>query len=204
MTFSMTLNPGDGAELLDEIRDTSAKHVVLPDGGAEAIALWVLFAHCHDCFDVSPLLAFTSATPECGKSTVLTLIGVLVPRALSASNITPAAVFRTVEKWHPTLIIDEADTFIGDNDELRGILNCGHHRANACSEADRRQPRAEALLHVGAEGGRADRKIAADARQQGNQRQTKAHAARRQHYAVKNWAHCSPRSAGVQGCSVGG
>src|SRR5262249_4841654 len=65
------------------------------------------------------------------KSTVLTLIGALTPRALSASNITPAAVFRTVEKWHPTLIIDEADTFLKDNDDLRGILNCGHHRANA-------------------------------------------------------------------------
>jgi putative DNA primase/helicase len=28
----------------------------------------------------------------------------------------------------PTLLIDEADTFLKDNDELRGILNTGHRR----------------------------------------------------------------------------
>ncbi|MEZ0280177.1 hypothetical protein, partial [Methyloceanibacter sp.] len=124
-------DPVKGADLLDAIRDTAIEHLVLPEGGPEMIALWALFAHCHDCFDVSPLLAFTSATPECGKSTCLTLICGITPRALSASNITAAAVFRTVEKWKPTLIIDEADTFIRDNDDLRGILNSGHHRSNA-------------------------------------------------------------------------
>src|SRR5262249_17680748 len=33
--------------------------------------------------------------------------------------------------WHPTLIIDEADTFLAENEELRGILNSGHNRRNA-------------------------------------------------------------------------
>ena len=36
-----------------------------------------------------------------------------------------------VEKWRPTLIIDEADTFLAENEELRGILNSGHNRRNA-------------------------------------------------------------------------
>lgn len=35
-------------------------------------------------------------------------------------------MFRTVEVTHPTLLIDEADTFVNDNEELRGILNTGH------------------------------------------------------------------------------
>jgi putative DNA primase/helicase len=29
------------------------------------------------------------------------------------------------------VLIDEADTFLGDNDELRGILNGGHNRISA-------------------------------------------------------------------------
>ena len=41
-------------------------------------------------------------------------------------NITAAALFRTVEKARPTLILDEADTFISESEELRGILNSGH------------------------------------------------------------------------------
>jgi putative DNA primase/helicase len=43
-------------------------------------------------------------------------------------------VFRAVEKYAPTLLIDEADTFLtgrNPNDELRGILNSGHNRAAA-------------------------------------------------------------------------
>ena len=55
----------------------------------------------------------------------------LTPRALSASNISPSSVFRTVDKWGPTLLVDEADSFARDNDELRGILNCGHDRSGA-------------------------------------------------------------------------
>ena len=77
------------------------------------------------------MLGITSPTPECGKTTVLTFLGAIVPRPLPAANITPAAVFRAVEKWSPTVLIDEADTFLRDNNELRGILNSGHQRRNA-------------------------------------------------------------------------
>jgi putative DNA primase/helicase len=124
-------NPINGAALLSSIKDAAENHVVLPEGGADIIALWAVFAHCHDCFDISPVLAITSPTPECGKTTLLTLLGALVPRPLPSSNVTPAVLFRAVEKWSPTLIIDEADTFLADNDELRGILNSGHNRRNA-------------------------------------------------------------------------
>lgn len=124
-------DPVDGAGVLDLLSETATSHIVLPDGTAEALALWVLFSHAHDCFDVSPVLGITSPTPECGKTTVLTFLGAVVPRPLPAANITPAAVFRAVEKWSPTLLIDEADTFLRDNNELRGILNSGHQRRNA-------------------------------------------------------------------------
>src|SRR5215475_11584042 len=41
-------------------------------------------------------------------------------------------IFLGVEALHPTLLIDEADTFInGDADGLRGILNSGHRRSTA-------------------------------------------------------------------------
>src|SRR5262249_4273963 len=56
----------------------------------------------------------------------------LVVRALPTANVTAATIFRGVESFYPTLLIDEADTFInGDADELRGILNSGHRRSTA-------------------------------------------------------------------------
>jgi hypothetical protein len=36
-----------------------------------------------------------------------------------------------VEIQHPTLLIDEADTFLSENEELRGILNSGHRRGGS-------------------------------------------------------------------------
>lgn len=124
-------DPVDGAVLLDELAETVRRHVVLPAGAADAVALWVLHAHAHDTANISPILAATSPTPECGKSTLLTLLNALVPRPLPASNITAAALFRAVEKWRPTLLIDEADTFLRESDELRGVLNSGHNRGSA-------------------------------------------------------------------------
>jgi putative DNA primase/helicase len=123
--------PVDGATLLEHISDAATSHIILPDGGSETIAFWALFDPAHNYFDISPLLTFTSPTPECGKTTALRFLQNLTTRPLSASNITAAAVYRAVEKWQPTLIVDEADTYLRDNDELRGILNSGHDRSSA-------------------------------------------------------------------------
>ena len=122
--------PVDGARALDELAQTVARHVILSEAARDAVALWVMHAHAHDSAAISPLLSVTSPTPECGKSTLaVTLLGALVPRPLPTSNITPATLFRAVAKWSPTLLIDEADTFLGRSDELRGIINSGHTRA---------------------------------------------------------------------------
>lgn len=56
------------------------------------------------------------------------MIQTLVPKALLAANITAAAIFRTIELVRPTLLIDEGDTFLRDNEELRGVLNSGHSK----------------------------------------------------------------------------
>jgi hypothetical protein len=62
---------------------------------------------------------------------LLEIIDGLANKTLLASNITPSAIFRTIEKHRPCLLIDEADTFLQGNDELRGILNSGHTAKSA-------------------------------------------------------------------------
>jgi putative DNA primase/helicase len=123
--------PVEGGVLLADLADAFTRHLVLPEAAADALALWVLHAHAHYTAAISPILAITSPTPECGKTTCLTILGALVPRPLPASNITSAALFRAVEKWSPTVLVDEADTFLRDSDELRGVLNSGHNRGAA-------------------------------------------------------------------------
>lgn len=123
--------PVDGTALLTELVRTFARYVALPEGGATALALWTLHAHAHDAASVSPLLALTSPEKRCGKTTTLHVLGALAPRPLPASSITPAALFRAVERFRPTLLVDEADSFLRDREELRGVLNSGHAKASA-------------------------------------------------------------------------
>lgn len=61
----------------------------------------------------------------------MSLLKYLVPRPLPTSNVTPAALFRVIESTSPTLLIDEADTFLSAREELRGVLNAGHTRETA-------------------------------------------------------------------------
>ena len=121
-------DPVNGAELLDAICSAIRRHVVMPEGSADAMALWALSTHCYDCFNHSPRLAITSPEKRCGKTTTLDLLRELVARALPTSNVTVSAVFRTIEIAKPTLLIDEADTFLKENEELRGVLNSGHRK----------------------------------------------------------------------------
>ncbi|MGH6800711.1 MAG: hypothetical protein ACRECZ_04720, partial [Methylocella sp.] len=119
-------SPVDGVALIAELEAAISRYVVMPEGAAFTVALWILHAFCFDAFPCTPRLAITSPVKRCGKTTLLDVIAALTPRPLPAANITSAATFRTIEAARPTLMIDEADTFLSENEELRGILNSGH------------------------------------------------------------------------------
>jgi hypothetical protein len=121
----------NGAELLDEIASTFKRFVVLPEHIDVALALWVIHTYAYDLRYCSPIQGITSPQKRCGKTTLISLNRQLTSRALAASNITASSLFRAVDKWHPTLLIDEADTFIRESEEMRGILNSGHTRDSA-------------------------------------------------------------------------
>jgi putative DNA primase/helicase len=121
--------PVDGAELLTDLADTFSLYVILPKLAKVALALWTVFTHAIGYVNIAPILGITAPQHRCGKSTVLSLLMRLVLRPMPAANISPAAVFRSVELWSPSLLIDEADSFLRDNEEMRGIINSGHARS---------------------------------------------------------------------------
>lgn len=123
-----------GNALLDEITGIIRRFIVLPTQEVDAIALWVLHSWTAEASDVSPRLHLKSATKRSGKSTLMSLLGVLVHRPLACSNISAPALYRSIESWKPTLLMDEADTLVGDqelNEALRGVLNAGHYKPQA-------------------------------------------------------------------------
>jgi putative DNA primase/helicase len=118
----------DVAALIDQIQMRLKRHVVMSDEAALAVALWIVFAWAHDAAVHSPILLVSSPEAECGKSTLLGLVNYLVPKGLIIVEVSPAVLFRMIECWHPTLIVDEADTAFKNNPELRAVINAGWTR----------------------------------------------------------------------------
>ncbi|MDD2324618.1 MAG: DUF3631 domain-containing protein [Alphaproteobacteria bacterium] len=136
--------PVNGAALLHEIEQTVHRFIVCEPETARAAALWIAFSWSVEFVDVAPLVVITAPEKRCGKSQLLNLIARLAKRPLVASNISPAAIYRVIEAHCPTLLIDEADSFFKDNEELRGVINSGHTRQSAYVwriEGDKLEPK---------------------------------------------------------------
>lgn len=121
----------DGAELLDGLATFIRRYVVLGPPAVETLALWVLHTHAFQLRDVAVYVGLESPQKRCGKTTLLTVLSEVVNRPIVAANISSPAFFRVIEEMRPTLMIDEADTALHRNDELRGILNSGYKRKTA-------------------------------------------------------------------------
>ncbi len=123
--------PVDPALLLNELSVTILRFIVMDVEQANAAALWIALTWFIDVVEVAPLAIINAPEKACGKSQLLDVIGRMSARPLPVANTSTAALFRSVELWRPTVLIDEADTFLRENAELKGLINAGHTRASA-------------------------------------------------------------------------
>jgi hypothetical protein len=119
----------DGAELLDALSGAIRRHVVLRVTEADALALWVVGVHAFGAWRIFPRVFLTAPDKRCGKTTLIEVLSCLVPRPLPADSITVAAIFRVIEATRPTLLLDEADHYCRNNEEMRAVVNSGHSPA---------------------------------------------------------------------------
>ena len=124
-------HPVDGAAMLDDVLSLLQQHVIADAETLHAAALWVCLTWLADYATVLPLAVITAPEKGCGKTVLLSTLAKMANKPLQASNITAAAMFRVIEAHAPTLFIDETDTFMRDNEDLRGIINSGHTRESA-------------------------------------------------------------------------
>jgi hypothetical protein len=125
--------PTFGGLLLDDVVRFVRRFVVLDENQADALALWIAHTHAVDAADATPYLTITSPEKRCGKSLLLLdVFPPLVREPLPTASISDAALFRAIEKYKPTLLLDEIDAVFGsrarDREELRGLLNAGYRR----------------------------------------------------------------------------
>jgi hypothetical protein len=124
-------HPVDGAEVLDAVVTAITRHVNLPLEAAHAAALWCAHSHALDLAWFNPRLAICSPVKRCGKTTLVEVLSGMVARPKPTSGITPSVVFRMIDKYRPTYLIDEADGYLPENEQLRSVLNSGHTRTAA-------------------------------------------------------------------------
>jgi hypothetical protein len=118
----------DAAQLFAAIEARLQQHVVMPKDLAFVVALWIGQSWVHEHAIYSPILGVTSAERDSGKSTLMAVIGFLVRRSVLSVGISAAALYRSIEKWHPTFVLDECDELFVDNPELLRVVNSGWTR----------------------------------------------------------------------------
>jgi putative DNA primase/helicase len=120
--------PVNGADVLEAVAERIGHYVVMLPSAADVIALWCAHTHCYKSFMHTPRLVASSAEKQSGKTTLRDVCAEFVARPILTENTTCAVLFRLVSGQFPTLLADEYDSWIKDNEELRGLLNAGHRR----------------------------------------------------------------------------
>lgn len=125
----------DGDDLLERVSLFLRRFICYPSPEAcTAHVLWIAHTHLMDEWFSTPRLAVTSPEKGSGKTRVLEMTALLVPRPIFGVNTTRAYIMRMLEnqEQRPTLILDEIDTIYGPSargdEQLRGLLNAGYRR----------------------------------------------------------------------------
>lgn len=132
--------PVEVGETLDELVTLVRKHVILSTHEALACALWVLHTWIVDRLEITARLVVTAPTKQSGKTRLLKLLAALVRRALPTASLSPAALYRSVEAFHPTLLVDEADAITWESEcgkALRQLLDAGYERGTPVVRVER-------------------------------------------------------------------
>lgn len=120
------------AQLLDDVSAAILQFIILDTEQAHTAALWIATCWFVEVIHCAPICLVNAPEKACGKTQLLTVLGKLVPRAAQASGISPSVLFRMIEAYRPTLLIDEVETVLTrDNEDLRGLVNAGHTRDSA-------------------------------------------------------------------------
>lgn len=122
-------------DLLDTIREIEniiRRVMVCEERYVTAAAYYIAATWFVDSVQYAPYAVITAPAKRCGKSVLLDLMSRLVKRPYMLSGKpSDAAIFRTLDKYRPTLLLDEVDTYLSNADELQGILNGGISRRTA-------------------------------------------------------------------------
>ena len=118
-------DPVDGTDLFRQIYSLLGQVMGMSDSARLTVTFWLIASYTFKLYRKFPYLRIKSPDKNCGKSTLIDLVAELVFNPLIASDVSPAALYRVVEKFTPTLLLDEFDN-AEQIRELTQLLNAGY------------------------------------------------------------------------------
>lgn len=117
------------SELWQEIRQFIYDHIdVVEPELYDVLAAWIFATYIPEIWRVVPYIFFYGPVAT-GKTRGLETLQILCYRGFLGSNISSAALFRSCDKWHPTVCLDETEIYSSsDHIEVVGLLNAGYRR----------------------------------------------------------------------------
>lgn len=120
------------AEILDDVRQAVTRYIVIGEHEATAVALWVAHVWALDAFEATGYLEVRSPVRRCGKTTLLNVLSLLVPRPWATVEPSEAVFYRRIATDQPCVLLDEVDAIFNKKSEategLRACLNAGNLR----------------------------------------------------------------------------
>jgi putative DNA primase/helicase len=138
------LTPAEAAARTSDLLDTAVVwitgYVVITTEQAIILAAWILHTYVMDAVEWTPYIHISGPEKSIGKTLLMDVLAALACNPRTASGTTPAALVRIVDKFQPTLFLDEMDASSNGNRELaeaqRGILNAGFQRGKVFCKCD--------------------------------------------------------------------
>jgi hypothetical protein len=130
-------SPADAGPQVQDLLSRAASFVrqfvaFASDHQINAVVLWLAHAHTAEAWDATPYLAVTSPEKRAGKTRLLEVLELLVPRSWRVVQPSEAVLYRKIAADQPTLLLDEVDAIFRDKsatyEGLRALLNAGNRR----------------------------------------------------------------------------
>lgn len=120
---------GSSKELWNDVRQFIYEHLFLPSEALYGVlTAWIMSTWIRELWTVVPYLFFYGPVAS-GKTRGLEVLHRICYRGILAGNISAAALFRSCELWHPTLLLDETEIYSRETKiEVVGLLNSGYRR----------------------------------------------------------------------------
>jgi len=120
-------------EVYNDVYNFCREYLVIREEEYHIMTLWIMASWLVDDFQTCPYLC-AIAPKSSGKTQMLNVLNELAYRAVMTISVTAASLFRAIELWHITLLIDEAEFQVKQETEagqaLYGCLNGGYKRGS--------------------------------------------------------------------------